>query len=263
MKLTIVSDLHIDINNQSAIMDWSARDVLIVAGDTSNSANKTANFLNEMLNFYKYVVYVDGNHEHYSNNFYSQTHKTDTIENNLKYLDSLTEPGVIRLSSDKYFDYGDYRFIGCCGWYTFDYYSNDLNKSLELWQMYSNDWHQIYKKGSLKQMLPHGLAKNQSEKILEQIKSTPSDKKIIVVTHTVPHKKMLDYRPQDSFWEETSSFYYNSHNQKILEDENVMMWINGHTHLNKSMEINGTVCICNPRGYPSENPSWKPLNIDL
>lgn len=261
MKLTIVSDMHVDIRGQSYV-EWEDGDVLVVAGDTSNSAKRTATFLNEKLNFYKYVIYVDGNHEHYSNNFYAQTNKTDTIENNLKYLDSLTEPNVIRLSAGQHFDYEDYRFVGCCGWYTFDYYSDDLNKSLDLWQMYSNDWRQIYQKGSLKQMLPHGLAKYQSETLLQDIKAA-SDKKVIVVTHTVPHTKMLDYRPQDQFWEEMSAFYYNSHNKEILENENIMMWVNGHTHLTKYMEINGTTCVCNPRGYPGENPSWEPLDIDL
>ena len=50
---------------------------------------------------------------------------------------------------------------------------------------------------------------------------------------------------------------------KISQNENIMMWVNGHTHLSKYMDINGTACICNPRGYPNENPRWKPLVIDL
>lgn len=262
MKIVIVSDLHVDISGQK-IIEWPDGDVIVVAGDTSNSAERTASTLNDLLNFYEYVIYVDGNHEHYNNNFFSETIKRDTIENNLKYLDSLTESNVIRLTGSNYFDYKDYRFIGNCGWYTFDYYSDDLNKSLNLWRIYSNDWKYIYLRGNRNQMLPHGFAKDHSDLLLNQIKQTSDDKKIIVVTHTVPHTKMLDYKPDDQLWEEMSSFYYNSHNQKILENENIMMWVNGHTHLSKYMDINGTACICNPRGYPNENPRWKPLVIDL
>ena len=262
MKLTIVSDMHIDIDGQLDL-DLGSGDVLVVAGDTSNSAQKTARFLNEQAKEFKFVVHVDGNHEHYSNDFYSETIKMDTVANNLIYLDSMTESNVIRLHDKQYFDYEDYRFIGCCGWYTFDYYSDNLTRSTDLWQMYSNDWRMIYKRGSFKQDLPHELAKKQSEMLLQQIKDTPSDKKIIVVTHTVPHTKMLDYRPSDQFWEEMSAFYYNSHNKEIVENEEIMMWINGHTHLNKYTEINGTTCMCNPRGYPGENYGWKPLVIDL
>ena len=51
--------------------------------------------------------------------------------------------------------------------------------------------------------------------------------------------------------------------KEIVENEEIMMWINGHTHLNKYTEINGTTCMCNPRGYPDENYGWKPLVIDL
>ena len=263
MKLTIVSDLHVDVcvTQQSKFIPFKGGDVIVVAGDTANCAKEAANTLNYLATLYSHVVFVDGNHEHYSNSYHDK--KKDTIENNNAYLDSMISSNVTRLNSKQYFDYEGFRFIGNCGWYTFDYYSPVLDRSLDLWKTYSNDWNCIYTRGSNKQLLPHSLAKYQSQDMLKQIRETPEDKKVIVVTHTVPHKKLLHHNPHDKLWEEMSSFYYNSHNEKILTEEQIFMWINGHTHLGKDMVISNTRCISNPKGYPNENRSWTPMDLEL
>lgn len=37
----------------------------------------------------------------------------------------------------------------------------------------------------------------------------------------------------------------------------------GHTHFAGDKDINGVRCICNPKGYPGENPAWKPLKVTV
>lgn len=262
MKIGFVSDLHVDHNGNLGITEDIEADILVVAGDVSNSASKTAHALNQLSDMFDKVLFVDGNHEHYKNNFYDS--KIDTIENNNNYLKSLLNDNIIKLDENTIYETESLRFIGVNGWYSFDYFDYLPGENIDFWKNYMNDYLCIYKRGSVHQPLPYKLAENHSNYIRSMINSTDDLKKNIVVTHTLPHHDLLIKKPWDHIWERAGGFYLNKYNESVLEDlgHKISLWHNGHTHKTQDLMIHDVRCICNPRGYPGENIRWTPLVIE-
>ena len=197
MKTVIVSDLHVDITGQIEL-EYMEGNLLIVAGDTSNSSKASARTINELSKGFDQVVCVDGNHEHYSNQHHNE--KIRTIENNLDYFESMLYPNVTLLRKDKIVGAGEYNIIGCNGWYSMDYLGFTGGENIHFWRQYMNDV-RIWDKGDTRQPLPHKLAKTHSDSIRERIDSLLPHEKVIVVTHTVPHDKGLVHKPWYRDWE--------------------------------------------------------------
>jgi hypothetical protein len=74
---------------------------------------------------------------------------------------------------------------------------------------------------------------------------------VVVMTHHLPsmdlvdekYKTYVDYNP-----------FFASDCSELLKDP-VKIWISGHTHAGYDKTIGGVRCVCNPVGYPSENPT--------
>jgi predicted phosphodiesterase len=74
---------------------------------------------------------------------------------------------------------------------------------------------------------------------------------VVVMTHHLPsmdlidekYKGYVDYNP-----------FFASDCSELLKDP-VKIWISGHTHTGYDKTIDGVHCVCNPVGYPSENPT--------
>ena len=78
LSIDIVSDLHIDqwdntieSKHPHGIRAYkpydfndSHSDILVIAGDVSDDLDITLNFIDKISSKYKYVLFVDGNHEH-------------------------------------------------------------------------------------------------------------------------------------------------------------------------------------------------------
>jgi predicted phosphodiesterase len=43
---------------------------------------------------------------------------------------------------------------------------------------------------------------------------------------------------------------------KDLKKENIILWVYGHTHTNRSWKVDGVQLICNQLGYPSEHTGY-------
>jgi predicted phosphodiesterase len=254
MKLTIVSDLHVDINKEP--LPFMEGEVLIVAGDTSNSAKRSAKQINELAQNFNMTLCVDGNHEHYNNTFHNK--KIDTIANNVEYMRSMLDSSVMLLDGKNKYEIDGYTIIGTNSWYSMDLGGYDPEDLIQFWKDYMNDYRYIYVHGSMNQEYPYCLAEKEAEKIDALI-----TKNTIIVTHTVSHPSMLDDRPWDPDWQKASAFYLNSYMSRFAGDENVVAMINGHTHTTKYKIIGNTEMICNPRGYPNENVNWSPLELDF
>lgn len=264
IRIAAISDVHFP-DNRTATENSIARikaqgtiDVLIVAGDTSNGViGDTSTFLN-MLNRKidaRYKLIIPGNHDLWSTNgssLESVISQFNQVCNSLGYYNLENGPAVM----------GDFGFVGNIGWYDFSFrpslksdpvvFIPNLSGKLvekKYSQMTLSDFEgQIYytptringKDGyHMEEWNDHRFVKKSSSDVsfcdskirqLEQdINSVKGKaKKIIAVTHTVPHiNGVAKYA-----WPETPLAAYHGTDKlrRLYERQNVLLAIYGHEH---------------------------------
>ena len=262
MKVCFVSDLHMD-HNQPPIT-WPEADVLVIGGDTANTVGNVHKLINRVADRFRHVVLVDGNHEHYSN-----APQNRTVEETVEAIRRQLPDNVHLLGHEKpRVKLDGVWFVGVNGWYSFDMVGDPI-ENRSMWKSFMNDnrwcgfetipqmqpWDRAVEDAALVQRALDEIAEEDPQNL------TP----IICVTHTAPHRDMVTWTT-DPGWNRSNSFYVNSHMQRVLESEagqKVTYWYNGHTHHRRERVIGKVFCLANPRGYPTENPSWEPVVLPV
>lgn len=237
MKYSLISDMHLDFPQSKTPYDKLEHNV-IVAGDTSNGL-LGLKFLQKLRNKGFSVFAVDGNHEHYKN-----VSEKRTIEETTKRFRE-DNPNI------SYFE--DTPVIGTNGWYQV---SNGNN-----WLNYMNDGYACIGTDPITATNKmNNLAKEEFYFLDETL--TKLSKPCIVVTHTAPCVETLDPAYEGHY---SNEWYYNGLMYEILKKhgEKILVWNHGHTHAPAQAVVEGVRVVCNPRGYPGENPSWEPLTIEI
>lgn len=235
MKFSLISDMHVDFPQRKVPYDLLEKDV-VVAGDTSNGL-EGLKFLQKLKNKGFNVYAVDGNHEHYANTAQGRTVEETTArfrEDHRRYHD--LEPTPIVLAN---------------GWYPVT--------DEEIWADYMND----SRKGNLSATEANVRSLNDASFIEETLKGWRDiQKKGIVVTHTAPCEETLDERYFGFF---SNEWYWNPQMRRLLTEykDQIHVWCHGHTHASADKIVDGVRVVCNPRGYPGENPNWKPLTVEI
>jgi hypothetical protein len=279
MKIKLVSDLHLEFSDVD--IPNNGCDVLILSGDIliaqdlhdhprqswveskqylwksgamrPQCADRFRNFLDRCSKNFPHVIYVAGNHEHYHGTWY-------------KTLDHLKEecnhwPNIYFLNKEvKVID--GVPFIGCTLW-------TDLNKEDPLTMLnvsnLLNDHRLIRddKLGYRKISAKHTVQRHYDH--VKWLKDTlPNYDNCVVVTHFGPshlsiHEKYKnDYHLNGAFCSDLSGF--------ILDNPNIKLWTQGHTHHAFTYMVGNTMVACNPRGYEGHEPDsgWsKDFFIDL
>ena len=254
-SVDVVSDLHIEHwdpkfkhiqqNDDDYVVNYPFKvtpfsDILVVAGDVVDNIDDAIKYLNELSKNYTYILFVDGNHEHYS--IYPKLITDNEIdakfkENNNKKLVFLTKNP---------FMYDGHVFVGCNGWWDFNDSQFFMNKSVKKYSDYfgltldeaKSLVKSIYKTG-------HEQIKN-LETIIKKYEKDKSVKSITIVTHSVPLKKYTSYNYPCEM---------NTHYSKLLKYSKIKHWIFGHTHSTfhdfDYSDENNIKYICNPRGRPN------------
>lgn len=234
MKFSLISDMHLDFPQPRTPYDLLEERV-VVAGDTTNGL-EGLKFLQKLKNKGHVVYAVDGNHEHYRNRSQDRSAVETTArfrEDHRRYHD-LEVPVVL-----------------ANGWYPV--------ADEEQWQNYMND--------SRMAMLTAKEVTDLSvldaafiRQYLQEWKDT--QRRGIVVTHTAPCYETLNFRFDGHY---SNQWYWNPLMEKLLQEfpEQIAVWCHGHTHEAADKVVHGVRVVCNPRGYPGENPSWKPLTIEI
>jgi Icc-related predicted phosphoesterase len=76
----------------------------------------------------------------------------------------------------------------------------------------------------------------------------------VVVTHHLPHPLCV----AAEFKGDLLNPAYVSNLDDLIADNDINVWVHGHTHTNVDFEIHDTRILCNPRGYvPADlNPGY-------
>lgn len=283
MKFDLISDFHVEMNvGYNTTRFWKegeplhyawhddrneGSDVLVIAGDTANSHDFTFDVVTEASKHYERVLFIDGNHDHYSNHrngwtvlkdmewFNTQFNKRSRAVENVTYLDG-----------EETFKIGKTLFIGANGWYNFTFSRGmHFKAQWRAWQQHSNDpvCIRFGKKNK-----PHKLAERHMELLKAHVVAAQDDDtidEIVVMTHTLPIESAFGQfgNPSHPFYPLNGA--YGNELMKLVweaDDANkIKTWCFGHTHERRDFFEHGIHFVCNPRGYRGEK-KWHGLGFN-
>lgn len=237
-KYSLISDLHLDFPQPKTPYDKFEKNV-VVAGDTMNGLGGLK-FLQKLKNKGFNVFATHGNHEHYLN--YKTERSLLATEDRF-----ITEHPALHQVDDGLF------IVLANGWYQVADPGH--------WFGYMNDGR--YAAG-LDPWTAAEVVNSAAVRDAFFLRETLAtlDGKAIVVTHTAPCTETLDPRYVGSAG---NAYYWSPWSRAILAEFNdkILVWNHGHTHASTEATVDGVRVVCNPRGYPRENPDWEPLTISV
>lgn len=251
MKINVISDLH----GESLYREYKDRDtlyarfrtgfdfsklekcdILVIAGDFGYIEKDFEAVMQEALKWkgriYKELVYVKGNHDFYSdvpqkdsvfldNNLNVLSNSWNTVKkiNNVYFVCTPLWSEILDERDTCYYCMNDYVYI--------PKFNIDTNNDL------------FYKNVE--------FLKNTINLIEER-----DDGDIVIVTHHVPHKKLIDKHFINSPLNEAFTVMHkNTKLSNIIKNKKnrIKLWIHGHTHSFLIKEMNGITFVRNPIGY--------------
>ncbi len=250
MKIGILSDLHVDLNfrkEKNLILDLCNNiinykvDLMLIAGDIANDYQFSLEILKKM----EYMtgvkcLFVPGNHDLW--NVKHQDKNAWDIYNALQAF-----PG--NLSREPYMINEDWVVIGDAGWYDYSFGSPEFDLE-EFDRMESNE--RIWMDKIFVQWdRPTREIHHYFYRKLEQLLQRYANKKIIFMTHVVPHEDFtVKYYPQ--MWDYFNGFLGSKDYGELVLNSGVKYAIFGHIHHRKEKQIGDTTFICNSLGYTRE-----------
>ena len=235
MKFSLISDMHVDFPQEKTPYEKLEQNV-IVAGDTANGL-EGLKFLDKLSRKGFNVLACPGNHEHYSNLSQNRTAEETEARFRERYPGSGHFDGVPVVLRN--------------GWY--------IVTEEDAWAGYMNDSRRCV----LSKAQVNSRAYNDYVSIYQTLQEWKDYQlKGVVVTHTAPCTETLDPKYEGSF---SNEWYHNPWMRTLLPEfsEQILVWCHGHTHARNEAVVDGVKVICNPRGYPGENPDWAPLTVEV
>jgi predicted phosphodiesterase len=278
MKITVVSDLHLEFSDCFDIKNEHSADVLILSGDImiaedlhdhphvpsiyeygsfaelgrkQKRVQTFRDFLKRMSFVFPNVIYVAGNHEFYNGKWVK----------GIQYLrEQCAEyPNVHFLERDSV-KIDDITFVGGTLW-------TNMNKgdplTLHAVRDMMNDFRIIKNDEKGYTNLKPSDTAIRHRQTLDYIRSVIAerhDEKFVVVGHHSPSFQSV----HPSYASETlmNGAYHSDLSEFILDHPQIKLWTHGHTHHCFDYTIGQTRIVCNPRGYHSdgysEDTGWDP-----
>lgn len=247
MKVHLLSDLHNEfqpyaVDRQTVDSD---ADVVVLAGDIGVG--------DEAIHWIAYnmpkgvpVIFVPGNHEYYRGDL------VKTLDNMRIAVDEYNHLGYqIFLLHNQAVNVGDVQFFGATLWTD---YALTGNVPLAMFDAESrmNDYRVITRNGNrigAQTLLEeHNLSR---EALMDAVYTGA---KTVVVTHHAPCELSVHPRYRSEGHLNAS---YASRLDYLFQD-NVPLWVHGHTHDSFDYTVGSTRVVCNPRGYAPNavNPNF-------
>jgi hypothetical protein len=254
----LISDLHVE---SWPSFDWehqATSPICVVAGDISRNINTVKKTLQHLGENYQLVLYIDGNEEH-KDNFESIDDNYETFKNEFADIKN-----VVYLQDAIPIVHG-VAFVSANAWWTYDW---DSVHSPKYVQDMVRDYYKISDQAA-------ESLKNQAlmdvvylENTIQKLQTFPDVKKIVVVTHTVPHGNFIkhDFEISETYRINAS---VNSYVTAIFDQDTenkIKAWCFGHYHWPIDQTINAVRYACNPRGrkqQPQHQDPYFPLRIEI
>jgi predicted phosphodiesterase len=222
-------------------------DLLIFAGDVATTPGKVGEMFSQVrkVNETAPIVYVLGNHEYYDNIFPDSRkgykHAVKKIDN--AYLLE-NEEIVINTTS----------ILGCALWTDYD---SQRCVAQAVFGLNDFDLITAVDNGKFRKVMPEDFinAHFESRKWLEKkLKhNKKSGIKTIVVTHHMPSFSLISSQFKGSPL--NGAFATNC--DDLITTYEPALWVYGHTHSFKDINLGNTRCVCNAYGYRGEQTHYK------
>ena len=261
MDFDLISDLHIDQWPKEQKINFKGLGTslnCIVAGDVSQELDTTRDFLYQLADSYKQVIFVDGNHEH----------KPDYINivNNCEWLEKeLSKKKNITYLYDSTAVFGSTAIVGANGWWTFDHCEPEISRLEQIDSFCSrydypehtaiNIWDEAVENGEF------------LTNIIQEFNKVEKIEDIVVITHTLPRKDLIT--PVGYMETADLTKLYNSQFDQIVNSDlskKIKVWCFGHYHEEAcDKTIDGIRYVSNPRGRPFDTifPVYYPKLITV
>jgi predicted phosphohydrolase len=237
MKLRYFSDLHLEFIKPNKMQNFlrkipSGKDeVCILAGDIGNPYQPNYDIFMDFINVnFKKTFVIAGNHEYYN---------CKTMKETLIYLENyFTKFENISFLNNTCEYFENYCFVGTTLWSKVtktDYPINDIYSI-------QNFDHVKYNKLNVLSIafLKDALKNNEN---------------CIIITHHLPSESLIDAKyktPKTMHYNQW--FYCDLDNFIDVNKDKIKCWFYGHTHIPSNVLIHNIPFLCNPIGYPNENP---------
>lgn len=256
LKGFAISDIHIDhIGNGHPSREKILRylehklcpaDVIFVGGDISDSASAFSKLVDTLSELYPKVVYCLGNHDYavHSNKNETSFQKIDRAVNGAKSTNAVFLDGG-------HHDLSDFtRVGGTMGAYDMSYSEKHFGLSYDHMLKEWNNWYDG-RYWDLNGMTYTEFMNREIDKIDDLVNVKNCN---IMLTHIGP----LSWGIPPRFHTPTTGFFYFD-GQKFLDAmPSDSVWIFGHTHDQKILDLGNVRLLCNPLGYPGELRSTIP-----
>lgn len=242
-----MSDLHLEFGALDEDLTKFTGQYLLLAGDITllNALNPTKTdkdnrklrkrthaFFDIVTQNFEKVFYITGNHESYSSDILKEKEIVNTYLPKVHFLENES----IELENDIV-------LYGSTLWTSLN--DNNPNDVMRV-STILNDFRQISYGKRL--FTPTDFIHFHNKGLYELKKTLKNyeNKKIVVMTHHSPcHLGLSDIR-SDPYYD---SAYYTDLSNIMLNYENLLHWVHGHTHVQKEYEVGHTKVYSNARGY--------------
>ena len=260
MKFDLISDLHLDFWAENENINWEGIGTSLVAvilGDISYNIDITYKTIVDISKHYKYVIFVDGNHEH-NNHCGIQDHNRQLKQELSKYqnISFLNRSAIV---------IDNIAFVGANGWWTFDFCEPEISREeAYMYFMANNIFSEPFMHEIVQTAREDALVLSE---IVGKLTVDTAVSEIVILTHTAPFNDFMDVQqPQHPahFSRCGSSFL-----PKVLDfdfNRKAKTWCFGHVHQEFDRVKENIRYVCHPRGRKDDSPQnrfYYPKRIDL
>ncbi len=257
MILGLISDLHVDLNDQSLGQDRTleglciavkAKDLelLLIAGDISNDFRTTRQTLEQLEKDTGVpCLFVPGNHD-----LWNEHHPDLDAWSTYETLKSC--PG--NLANGPVTPADGWVLIGDTGWYDYSF-GDQAYTHQDFERMCINippEGERVWQDSI---MAPWGRSNQEMHRFfyhkLERQLQIHSGKKILLLTHMLPHRDFT-VQPPGALWGYLNAFLGSQEYGRLISKYNVRYAVFGHVHYHRQARIGSTTFICPCLGYTNQ-----------
>jgi Icc-related predicted phosphoesterase len=248
MKFDLASDLHNNFWPDNARIKWEGLGTSLVAvilGDINFDIDDTYRTVVEISKYYKYVIFVDGNHEH--------NNQTGIQERNYIMRTKFKKYQNIQYLNRNAIVIDGVAFVGANGWWTFDFMEPDIAREEAYAYFLNNNFYsEPFMYELYNEAMDDALILGE---IVTRLTTDTAVKEIVMLTHTAPMQKFCDTMlPQHPA---NYARCGNSALIKVLDfdvNHKISTWCFGHVHNAFDETIDNIRYVSNPRGRMDDSP---------